>query len=154
MEWTALVATVLGAAIGVGSTLAVDRARWERDTGERDREVFRSTAADFLNALTEARDAISDASRAAHLPTAERADLARAGFLDHGVHAQQYQLELIAEPRVARLANEAAQHLLAYRDAVIAGHLREDEQCAQARRAFREARQELMSALRDALARP
>ncbi|MFJ6796458.1 hypothetical protein [Streptomyces sp. NPDC091268] len=154
MEWTALVATVVGAVIGVGSTLATDRIRWRRDTGERDRETLRTVSAEFLDALTQARDAISDASRSGHLPVEERAQLARAGILDHGVHPKQYQLELLATPEVARLAGDAAYRLLLYRDAVVAGHTRDDTECAHVRRAFREARQKLMSAMRTALMRP
>ncbi|MGZ9931020.1 hypothetical protein ACXNSR_14120 [Streptomyces sp. NC-S4] len=154
MEWTALVATVVGAAIGVGSTLATDRLRWRRDTGERDRETLRTVSAQFLEALTGARDVISDASSSGHLPGDERSRLARAGILEHGVHAKQYQLELLATAEVARLAREAAHGLLLYRDAVVAGHTREDPECALARRAFRERREALMAAMRSSLARP
>ncbi len=48
MEWTALVATVVGAVIGVGSTLVTDRVSWRRDTRERDREALSTAAALFL----------------------------------------------------------------------------------------------------------
>ncbi|MFJ5865547.1 hypothetical protein ACIQEY_14170 [Streptomyces parvus] len=152
MEWTALAATVVGAVIGVGSTLVTDRVSWRRDTRERDRETLRTVAAQFLEALTEARDAISDASRSEHLPVAERAQLARAGTSAQGVHAKQYQLELLATPEVAESARDASYRLLLYRDAVVAGHLRDDPECTQARRAFREARQKLMTAMRSSLA--
>ncbi|PVC86835.1 hypothetical protein [Streptomyces sp. CS131] len=152
MEWTALAATVLGAVIGVGSTLVTDRVSWRRDTRERDRETLRTVAAQFLEALTEARDAISDASRSEHLPVAERAQLARASTSAQGVHAKQYQLELLAAPEVAESARDASYRLLLYRDAVVAGHLRDDSECTQARRAFREARQKLMTDMRSSLA--
>ncbi|MEV6160331.1 hypothetical protein AB0L71_00100 [Streptomyces sp. NPDC052052] len=154
MDWTALIATLVGAVIGVGSTLTTDRVRWRRDTGERDRETLRTVYAQFLEALTGARDAISDASRSGHLPADERVELARAGILANGVHAKQYQLELLATPEVARFATDAAYQLLLYRDAVVAGHLRDDPECTEARRAFREARQKLMAAMRSALTRP
>ncbi|MGW1225585.1 hypothetical protein [Streptomyces sp. NPDC001478] len=154
MEWTALVATLVGAVIGVGSTLATDRVRWRRDARERDRETLRTMSAQFLEALTGARDAISDASGSAHAPAEERAERARAGILTHSVHAKQYQLELLADPVVARLAREAAHQLLLYRDAVVDGHLREDATCTKARRDFREARQNLMTAMRSSLVRP
>ncbi|MFS0694084.1 hypothetical protein [Streptomyces nitrosporeus] len=153
MEWTALAATVVGAVIGVGSTLVTDRVSWRRDTSERDRETLLTEATQFLEALTEARDVISDASRSQDLPADERAQLARAAFLSQGVHAKQYRLELLATPEVAESARDAAQQLLLYRDAVVAGHLRDDPECAQARRAFREARQKLMTAMRSSLGR-
>ncbi|WP_432005880.1 hypothetical protein [Streptomyces parvus] len=109
-------------------------------------------SAQFLEALTEARDAISDASRSERLPVAERARLARASTSAQGVHAKQYQLELLATPEVAESARDASYRLLLYRDAVVAGHLRDDPECTQARRAFREARQKLMTAMRSSLA--
>ncbi|MFF5896279.1 hypothetical protein ACFY8O_10205 [Streptomyces argenteolus] len=154
MEWTALVATVVGAVIGVGTTLVTERVNWRRNADEQDRETLRTTAAQFLEALTEARDTISDASRSEHLPVDERAQHARAAFLTHGVHAKQYQLELLAPPEVAECARDAAHQLVLYRDAVAAGHLRDDAACTQARRAFREARQKLMGTLRASLVRP
>ncbi|WP_435296442.1 hypothetical protein [Streptomyces sp. YPW6] len=109
-------------------------------------------AAQFLEALTEARDVISDASRSEHLPAAERARLARVGILAQGVHAKQYQLELLATPETAETARDAAYQLVLYRDAVAAGHLRDAPECTQARRAFREARQKLMTDIRSSLA--
>ncbi|MFF4162913.1 hypothetical protein [Streptomyces sp. NPDC001741] len=154
MEWTALVATAVGAVIGVGSTLVTERVTWRRNAGEQDRETLRTTAAQFLEALTEARDTISDASRSELLPVDERAQLARAAFLTYGVHAKQYQLELLATPEVAECAKDAAHQLVLYRDAVAAGHLRDAPECAQARRMFREARQKLMAAMRASLTRP
>ncbi|MER5745667.1 hypothetical protein ABT097_20640 [Streptomyces sp. NPDC002225] len=153
MEWTALIATAVGAAIGVGSTLVTDRATWRRGTREQDREALRTAAARFLEALTEARDTISDASGSAHLPPDERAQLARAAFTAHSLYSKQYQLELLAPSEVAESARDATHQLLRYRDAVAAGHLRDAPECAGARRAFREARQRLMAAMRSSLAR-
>ncbi|WLQ43300.1 hypothetical protein P8A22_27330 [Streptomyces laculatispora] len=75
----------------------------------------------------------------------ERTELARAGILSHGVHSKQYQLELLTSPEVAQCARDAAYQLILYRDAVVAGHLRDDPECTQVRRAFREARQKLMA---------
>lgn len=115
---------------------------------------MRTVSAQFLEALTEARDAISDASRSGHLSLDERAELARASTLAHGVHAKQYQLELLATPEVAQSARDTAYRLLLYRDTVVAGHLRDDPECAQTRRNFREARQKLMAAMRSSLSRP
>ncbi|MGW5274304.1 hypothetical protein ACWEQP_17275 [Streptomyces sp. NPDC004044] len=70
------------------------------------------------------------------------------------MHSKQYQLELLATPEVAQSARDTAYQLLLYRDAVVAGHLRDDPECAQVRRDFREARQKLMAAMRSSLARP
>lgn len=150
MEWTTLVSTMSGAVIGVGSTLLADRLRWQRDAGERDRELLRSSYVQFLEALTQARDVISQASRASN-PT--RLEQVRSALLEHGVHVKQYQLELLAPSHVASKARDAGYKLALYRDAVVAGARRDDPECADARRAFRAAREELMEAMRLAVVR-
>lgn len=151
MEWTALISTALGAVIGVGSTLLADRLRWKRDTGERERETLHATYAQFLEALTQARDLISHASRDFTAAEEDRRSVMTA-LLDHGVHVKQYQLELPAPPQVVEKARDAADKLAAYRDVVVEGGKRDDPECTQARRAFRSSRQELMEAMRGAVA--
>ncbi|MER6502554.1 hypothetical protein ABT218_25050 [Streptomyces sp. NPDC001455] len=150
MEWTTLVSTVLGAIVGVGSTLLADRVRWRRDVGERDRETLWSSYVQFLEALTHARDVISEASRASDSSQQEQVQKA---LLEHGVHAKQYQVELLAPPQVVLKARDAGYKLALYRDAVVAGARREDPECAEARRVFRAAREELMEAMRLAVVR-
>ncbi|MFC8914425.1 hypothetical protein ACFT5C_01525 [Streptomyces sp. NPDC057116] len=151
MEWTALISTALGAVIGVGSTLLADRLRWKRDTGERERETLHATYAQFLEALTLARDLISHASRDPTAAEENRRSVTTA-LLDHGVHVKQYQLELLAPPQVVAKARDAADKLAAYRDVVAEGGRRDDPACTKARRAFRSSRQELMEAMRAAVA--
>ncbi|MFE6679286.1 hypothetical protein [Streptomyces sp. NPDC057729] len=150
MEWTTLVSTMLGAVIGVGSTLLAERLRWRRDVGERDRELLRSSYVQFLEALTQARDVISQASRA---PDATQLEQVLSALLEHGVHVKQYQLELLAPAHVVSKARDAGYTLALYRDAVVAGARRDDPECADARRAFRAAREELMEAMRLAVVR-
>ncbi|MGW1410908.1 hypothetical protein [Streptomyces sp. NPDC002403] len=150
MEWTTLVSTMLGAVIGVGSTLLADRLRWRRDTGERDREMLRSSYVEFLEALTQARDVISQASRASNTVQQEQIQSA---LLEHGVHVKQYQLELLAPAHVVTKARDAGYKLALYRDAVVDGARRDDPECADARRVFRAAREELMEAMRLAVMR-
>ncbi|MFF9510129.1 hypothetical protein ACF1BU_23555 [Streptomyces sp. NPDC014724] len=150
MEWTTLVSTMSGAVIGVGSTLLADRLRWRRDAGERDREMLRSSYVQFLEALTQARDVISHASRASNAAQLEQVQSA---LLEHGVHVKQYQLELLAPSHVVSKARDAGYKLALYQDAVVAGARRADPECADARRAFRAAREELMEAMRLAVVR-
>ncbi|MEU6754920.1 hypothetical protein [Streptomyces sp. NPDC046685] len=154
MQWTAIVATALGAAIGVVSTLAADRARWRRELSERDRDALRTSYAQYVEALTQARDEITQTSRDPTLTAEERAENVRTVIGRHGVYARQHQLELTAPVKVVRLAINAANELAAYRDSVINGSTREDPACTEARRAYREARYRLMDAMRSTLERP
>ncbi|MFE4801801.1 hypothetical protein ACFRFL_44390 [Streptomyces sp. NPDC056708] len=152
MEWTTLFSTAFGAVIGVGSTLLADRLRWHRDTSERDREALRTFYAQFLEALTQARDIVSQASRDSNTSEEDRR-IAPTALFDHGVYVKQYQLELLAPPQVVTKARDAAHKLAQYRDVVAAGARRDDPECEQSRRAFRVAREELMETMRIAVAR-
>ncbi|MGV9311144.1 hypothetical protein ACWDR0_02980 [Streptomyces sp. NPDC003691] len=145
MGWTVVLATVIGAGIGVGSTLAADRIRWRRETAERERDQLRTACADYLVALAEARDGISWASRDPATPPDGRAEQARTAFAGQAVYAKLYILQLIAPEALVVLAGRASERLTRYRDAVSDGALRDDPACTEARRAFREARRALMA---------
>lgn len=77
MQWTAIVATAIGAVIGVVSTLTADHVRWRRDLSERDRDAMRTSYAQYVEALTQARDEITQTSRDPGLTAEERADSVR-----------------------------------------------------------------------------
>ncbi|MFF0067046.1 hypothetical protein ACFYRC_37230 [Streptomyces sp. NPDC005279] len=154
MDWTGVVAVALGGAIGVGSTLATDRVRWRRDSVAQDRETLRAVYVQYLEALAQARDVISHASREVHRSAEERAQMAWTVTRDHGVYARQYALELIAPVEVVERTKGVADRLVTYRDAVVQGETWRDAGCTEARRALREARHALMDAMRATLARP
>ncbi|GHE91008.1 hypothetical protein [Streptomyces fumanus] len=153
MQWTAIAATAVGAVIGIASTLTADHLRWRRDLSERDRDAMRSSYAQYVDALTQARDEITQTSRDPGLTAEERADNVRTVIGRHGVYAKQHQLELMAPVKVVRLAISAANELAGYRDSVINGFTREDPECVEARRAYREARYRLIDAMRFSLER-
>ncbi|MGW4027789.1 hypothetical protein ACWEFL_00485 [Streptomyces sp. NPDC004838] len=153
MDWTALLATALGALIGVGSTLAAGRIQWRRETEEVDRDRLEARYVDYLEALANARDGVSAASREMEKTVQERSELARTAFVEHSVYAKVYLLELIAPADVVEIARDATAKLTVYRDVVVAGATRDDPACVQARRDFRQAREKLMAMMRATLAR-
>lgn len=114
---------------------------------------MRSSYAQYVDALTQARDEITQTSRDPGLTAEERADNVRTVIGRHGVYAKQHQLELMAPVKVVRLAISAANELAGYRDSVINGFTREDPECVEARRAYREARYRLIDAMRFSLER-
>lgn len=61
MQWATIIATALGAVVGVLSSAASDRLHWRRDVSERDRESLRTAYAEFLDAVTQASNAIGHA---------------------------------------------------------------------------------------------
>ncbi|MFK8909858.1 hypothetical protein [Streptomyces sp. YS-3] len=153
MEWATVVGTALGALIGMGSTLFAERVRWRRNLGEHERAELRTAYARYLDAATLARDAISLASRNLGLASGERAGLARSAIQDNVVYARQYELELVAPAEVVTKAREATKALGRYRDVVMGGATYETPECAEARRAFRRAREAIMDAMRVTLDR-
>ncbi|MER7172049.1 hypothetical protein [Streptomyces mesophilus] len=56
MEWITLVATGLGALIGVGSTLLAERVRASREESQRRHDLRQQLYADFLAALSRVAD--------------------------------------------------------------------------------------------------
>jgi len=55
MEWTTLLATLLGAAIAMGTSLLVESRRDRRDLAAEWRRTQRDLYADFLTSLAQAR---------------------------------------------------------------------------------------------------
>ncbi|MFD9791084.1 hypothetical protein ACFWXK_09040 [Streptomyces sp. NPDC059070] len=121
--------------------------------GEQERSELRTAYARYLDAATLARDAISLASRSLTAAPEDRAEQARPAIQDNAVYARQYELELVAPAEVVTRARAATRALGDYRDAVMAGATYETPGCAEARRAFRAARQEIMDAMRATLDR-
>ncbi|MFD9483255.1 hypothetical protein [Streptomyces sp. NPDC059991] len=153
MEWATVVGTAMGAVIGMGSTLLAERVRWRRSLGEQERSELRAAYARYLDAATLARDAVSLASRSLALAPEARAEQARPAIQDNAVYARQYELELVAPAEVVTKARAATRALGDYRDVVMAGATYETAECAEARRAFRAARQDIMDAMRTTLDR-
>jgi hypothetical protein len=149
MQWTAIVATVVGAVLGVGSTLIADRLRWRRELAERDRDALRASFMEYLAALAQARDAFSRAE-----PVQEHVGKGHIAIGEHGVYAVQQQLELIARQPVTDLAGRATLAILDFYDAVVAGHDVDSAEYVHAWQAVRETRRALVEAMQTALQRP
>ncbi|WP_326725587.1 hypothetical protein OHT59_45560 [Streptomyces sp. NBC_00243] len=153
MQWTALISTGLGAAIGVGSTLAADRMRWRRDSRERERANLQVLYAEFIEALLGARDDIDQISKQTDRSPQDRAQSVRDVIADHGTYTKEYQLELIAPASVIARAQDASHKLALYRDTVLNGATRDDPPCQEARGIFRDARKALVAEMRASLRR-
>jgi hypothetical protein len=118
MQWATIIATALGAVVGVLSSAASDRLHWRRDVSERDRESLRTAYAEFLDAVTQAGNAISHAAHNHREPLDVRARAARSAPTDIGVYEKQFRVELSAPPDVLPLAGDVVGALLALRDLV------------------------------------
>ncbi|MFD3870365.1 hypothetical protein [Streptomyces sp. NPDC058623] len=148
MQWTAIVATAIGAIIGVSSTLVAERIRWRRDTAERDRDALRASFMEYLTALAHTRDAFSRAE-----PSIERIGHGHVAMAEHGLYASQQHLELVATQQLVESANRATLTILEFHDVVAAGHSPNTTEYIQAWRSIRNARQHLIHEMQAALRR-
>ncbi|MFE1331492.1 hypothetical protein [Streptomyces microflavus] len=120
MEWIPLVSTALGAAIGVGSTLLADRARWRRDRAGQDLDVRRQLYADYTAALSRIRTALNECVRE-DIPAAERPRRIREAFTTPGAYEIRHQLAIVAPPEIVDAARSAFVVLRDTRDLLVAG---------------------------------
>lgn len=149
-----MIATALGAVVGVLSSAASDRLRWHRDVSEKDRESLRTIYAEFLDAVTRARNTISHTAHNSHDPLEDRATAARGALTEAGVYEKQYRLELSAPPNVLPLAGDVLSALLALRDVVRHGVSPRDADYNAAWVRLRDSRTALLGAMRESLKRP
>lgn len=153
MEWAAVIATALGAVVGVLSSAASDRLRWHRDISEKDREGLRTIYAEFLDAVTRARNTISHTAHNSHGPLEDKETTARGSLTDAGVYEKLYRLELSAPPNILPLAGEVLSALLGLRDIVRHGVTPRDAEYNEAWVKLRETRTALLEAMRKSLNR-
>ncbi|WP_328861750.1 hypothetical protein [Streptomyces sp. NBC_00306] len=148
MQWSTLVATAVGAVLGVLATLVADHVRWRRDRSERDRDALRSAFTEYLTTLSAAKDAFSRVD-----PSPEDVGKGHVAIGEHGVYAAQQQLELVAQWTLIEKAGRATLSVLDFHDAVVAGHSTNSREYVDAWRAARQTRAALIEEMRKALER-
>ncbi|AZM55137.1 hypothetical protein DMA15_23315 [Streptomyces sp. WAC 01529] len=124
MEWISPVSTLLGAGIGVSATLLADRARWRRESAERETATRRQLYAEYTAALSRVRSALHESARATGGPSPgseEHAREVRDRFLAPGAYEIRHQLAIIAPLEVVDAARSAFIALRTTRDRVIEG---------------------------------
>lgn len=120
MEWISPVSTALGALIGVGSTLLVDRFRWRRERADRALENRKQLYADYSAALSRIRTALNECAHEG--PEAEeRSRIVRELFLAPGAYELRHQLAILAPPEVVKASRAAFLVLRDTRDCLLAG---------------------------------
>jgi hypothetical protein len=151
VDWGSLVGTGLGAVIGVSATLGADRINWRRSRQDSDKTARHQVYADYLAALTRARNGLRSAARHPNTPAAERARQAEETFHD-GVYELRYRVALLAPEPVVEASVIAFRALRDLRDLVEAGSVRSDEDYLRQRDVWEDALHELQRAMRADLA--
>ncbi|MYX07325.1 hypothetical protein GTW98_10965 [Streptomyces sp. SID8375] len=118
MGWGSLLSTVLGAAIGVLSTLAADRARAKRSREDSDQNIRRELYADYLAALARTRNHLRLAARSRDTPLEDRARKAMEAFQEGNAYELRYQVALVAPATVVDASTTAFRALRDLRDLI------------------------------------
>ena len=116
MDWTVPLSTLMGALVGVGSTLLVDVVRSRRDRTRQLMEVRRQVYAKFLEALTNTDGELQ--MLAASQSTSVDEIAIRVTWRKYSLLALRYEVELIAPKSVTETANAAYKTLRDMRNAI------------------------------------
>lgn len=105
MEWTTLAATVLGAAIGVGSTWLADQSRWRRTRSSQLEEIRRGLYSSFLAAVAGSWNDFHAVVVKESLTWPERAELINAAYHESEILQLRYQLATTAPADIVHLVD-------------------------------------------------
>lgn len=123
MDWLAPVNTLIGAGIGVGSTLLADRLRWRRDRAALNQDTRRQAYAAFMAALSDVYQRLDELARDGR-PTEEKRTAAHDVFVSRNLYPLRYELALIAPWEVMEPVNQAFWRVRDLRDLVVGGSSR------------------------------
>lgn len=116
VDWTTLVATLLGAAIAMSTSLVVEIRKARHDNESEWRRTRREIYAEYLTALTQARWELSGVAANSRLSDADRR--AKANEIFARCYQIRHQLELYAPSTVVTPAVTYFRSLRAFRNAI------------------------------------
>ncbi|MEU5614332.1 hypothetical protein AB0H03_37515 [Streptomyces sparsogenes] len=116
MDWTTPVSTLIGAMVGVGSTLLGETVRSKRERGHQLDQLRQQLYARYLEALTSTDGELQLLAVRQRTPVDE-VDL-RAAWRGHSLLALNYEIALVAPPPVADAADTAYRALRAMRNVI------------------------------------
>jgi hypothetical protein len=122
MDWTVPLSTLVGAFVGVGSTLLVDLVRSRRDRIHQLVTVRRQVYAQYLDALTKTDGELQMLAVSQSTPVDELDT--RTAWRKYSLLALRYEVELVAPESVAKTADAAYRTLRNMRNAISATKLR------------------------------
>jgi hypothetical protein len=118
MDWSAPLGTIIGAAVGVGSTLLADRSRWRRESDRHKAEVRRETYSTFLIALSQSHSNMRAATFSSSPAPSERHGVLYNAIDESGIWRARQCLSLCAPAEVITLAIQATDALKAMQEAL------------------------------------
>lgn len=152
MDWGTLLGTIVGAALGIGSTMLADHTRYRREQANRAHDTLRDLYSTYLAALNDS----SSALRVIILRESDamvRYQAALDAFRDASVLTQRYGIALQAPSAVQEKSDRAYRLLRQWRD-LLNTHpdlsLTSPEYLERLER-FHQARKDLQAAMRASL---
>jgi hypothetical protein len=119
VQWTTLLATLVGAAIAMGTSLVVQARKDRNQLAAEWRQTRREMYLIFLSELTKARSELLALSKRSDMTEAEHDETARQVFAR--CYEQRHHLEVVAPPEVAEAALAYFRTVRGMRNAVAAG---------------------------------
>jgi hypothetical protein len=151
MQWITLLSTLLGALVGVGSTILVERTRFSRDRRYHREEIRREAYASFLTELSRAYESLWSLGWGEYLMDQPRAAAARSILRDSGVYQARQRVVILAPQTVSAACNDAFDKLKAVRDALGAGGELESPEFRSADNAYKASVRDLLQVIRSDL---
>ena len=148
MQWLTLASTLLGALIGIGSTLIVDRMRWSREKSKARYETRRQLYSEFLADLSTTREIIRTVARGYHSAEIPRRQAAIEGFRSANLYSRRHQLSITAPPAIVAAATETFDRLRTMRDVVGGGHGNDSDLYIATKVEYDKEREHLISLMR------
>ncbi|MER7202374.1 hypothetical protein CG723_44110 [Streptomyces sp. CB01635] len=149
MDWGTLLPTLVGAVIGVGSTLGADRLRWARELRQRATSSRQELYGQFLTALNEAAESLWVLGLGdRHDSSIDLPEALRAAVHGTGLYSFREQVMIIATDDVLAKADQAVDRVREYRDCLAAGHREGSPDEVAGMDAYKRAVKELRSAMR------
>jgi hypothetical protein len=119
VQWTTLLATLVGAAIAMGTSLVVQARKDRHDLAAEWRQIRREIYMTFLSALAKARSELLALSKKSDMTDVDRDETARQVFAP--CYEQRHHLEVVAPSAVAKAALAYFRTVRGLRNVVAAG---------------------------------
>ncbi|KUO00958.1 hypothetical protein [Streptomyces resistomycificus] len=151
MDWGTLAGTVLGAVLGVSTTLLAERSRWHRENSARERAVKQQLYAEYLGALSLTTHRLRDLRRSTGLTREDRIEQAGGILGSTNAYHLRYQMLIIAPEHLGALADQAFMRVRDLRDLFDEPDVATDPGWPASQAALTQALQALRAAMRSEL---
>ncbi|MEU5690144.1 hypothetical protein DEJ48_39185 [Streptomyces venezuelae] len=148
MDVLPLISTIVGAAIGIGSTLLADRTRWARDRRDRVELAQHQLRADFIAAVARSADIVWNVAHHDQPPTEDGNRGAQEAFREADLYTWRYRIALSSPSEIVAASETLLDALRHYRNTVAAGERKGSTQYSEARSTYFAAVAEAINVLR------